>query len=172
MEWTKREQDKWHDGEDITDKKLMVKAEMRYKEREDEWNTPSAEQQQIVVMQAQIQELLNRKAPTNPKKKLKEEKPDKDPKADVRKKPPRQRVYTGDEAWRNVPPGPREPHVKTVNGRETKWCKFHKNWASHGTDACFHNPENQKPDTDITAALAQVGIHDVLEEDDDHEGQS
>ena len=63
VEQIERQKDKFDDGEDITVKTLMQVALIRYKDRKRSglWQAPSAEEEQIIALTAQVKGLQTKK---------------------------------------------------------------------------------------------------------------
>ena len=157
--------DRYDEGEDMSPEHLMTKALVKYQtlNLESEWNAPTEEERDIIAMRAQITELraeLSGKS-TKTKKKPKEDKTDK-------RTPAKAKSFKGKWAWRHVSPKDGEPHAKTFEGEQWQFCEHHGYWCKHATEACEKNKQQQSQESkDITAAMADVGIEDVEEDDDD-----
>jgi hypothetical protein len=56
VEYVEKQKDKFDEGEDMTTKKLMQVALIKYKDRKraDKWKAPSVEEEQIIALTAQI----------------------------------------------------------------------------------------------------------------------
>ena len=125
------------DGRDnMTYQQLMSAAEAMYlnKKRAGEWNAPTAEEEQIIAMTAQIKSLrADQKKPL--KKKEKETTKDKD------------RIKFETQPWMLVPPSANETSkVKKYNKKDWRWCVKHQKWTLHG------KPGNECRLTDEQAA--------------------
>lgn len=64
VEYIEKQKDKYDEGEDVSSKKLMQVALIKYKDRKrsDLWQAPSVEEEQILLLTAQIGELQKTKA--------------------------------------------------------------------------------------------------------------
>ena len=119
----------------LTPEKLMSMALEKFtilKEVKGTWREMSAEQKQIVALNARLEKT---KATSNKKENVKSNKrndkksggkPKKTSGAKTRKALP----------WQTEAPKPGEPTSKTVDGREWHYCSKHKKWGSHKTSEC------------------------------------
>lgn len=141
-------EDKWEDGEsDITPEKLMLLAENKYKTLVEKgtWKAKSKEAQEIVALRAEIKAKWNKQSTGNKDKGKNKAKNDK--KGNKKdKKTTRERK---NEPWMTIAPKSGEPHTKTKDSEEWFWCKQHKKWGKHKTEACEGiGVPKHKPDSD------------------------
>jgi hypothetical protein len=79
-------------------------------------------------------------------------------------------TFKGKWAWRKVKPKQGEKLTKKFEGEPWDWCEHHGYWCKHTTADCekFKNEQKKKNSSadasNITAAMAQLGIEDVVEE--------
>jgi hypothetical protein len=90
----------------------------------------------------------------------------------------------GSKEWRNTMDAGMV--CKEVNGAQWTWCVFHNCYCKHTSEECNGNPKNgghkivdqdnkhvptppyqNVAGTPLTAAMANVGIEDVMEEDEE-----
>jgi hypothetical protein len=45
-----------------------------------------------------------------------------------------------DEAWKKIPPGAGEPHVKKIKTKDFNWCVHHMAWTVHTPGDCRLRP--------------------------------
>ena len=129
--YIKRKQDEFDEGGDITADKLMLLAANKYKTMVEDgvYNKPSAEEEKIIALQAQIKKLA--------KNNKKNDKKDKDvkTKGDGSKAKDKGRKKKPD--WMLRPPTPNEVNKsKKVNGKEYWWCTALSCWARHHPNDC------------------------------------
>jgi hypothetical protein len=167
LAYIQRFKDRHDEGGTITTDELMTKAEQKYKTLllDKEWNRPSPEQEDIIALRAQFEELKKKHA------KAVKATPTEKRKATFKKGTNGTRTFTGDSAWRSIPPKAGESLTKTVQGKEWKYCSVHKFWCSHTAETCRDKPTNestrQPTPEEITASLAAVGVQDNDDDSDD-----
>ena len=127
-------EDDYNDGTlmNLTPEKLMSLAVNKYRTLVDDsaWNQESAQQKQIVALNAQIQKLISdKKKPTTNSKvaKPKQTGKGKDKKGNKDRKYPN---------WKYKAPTGNEPKAKSVKGKQFYWCKHHELWCEHTEDQC------------------------------------
>mgnify|MGYP005846595275 CR=1 FL=1 len=163
--------DRYDEGDNVTIETLMTKAEQKYKTMslEQQWNKPSAEKEELIALRAQFEELKKARP-----RKATPQRDDKKP-VGIKGKPPKKGkdgkpIFEGDQAWRNVAPKEGESEVKNVDGKEWKYCKYHGYWCAHTSSKCNDKDRLQKEHTEhdeITAAMASIGIEDVVEDSEE-----
>jgi hypothetical protein len=121
--------DDYEEGATTTVNGLMHQALTKYKDlkRSNKWQAPTAEEEQIVALTAQIEKLKR-----YTKKGTGAETADGDKKR-------KDRVRRADDpkfAWKLVKPKSGEPEVKVVNGKTYYWCAKHDAWTLHKPDEC------------------------------------
>jgi hypothetical protein len=130
VEQIERQKDKFDDGEDIMVKTLMQVALIRYKDRKRSglWQAPSAEEEQIIALTAQVKGLQTKKHGASSKS-------TKEKKSTSTKMP-----HRNDDpkyAWKIVAPKPGEPTTKEWNKKTYHFCPNHKAWCLHNqTEDC------------------------------------
>jgi hypothetical protein len=119
--------DDYEEGAATTVNGLMHQALTKFKDlkRSKKWQAPTAEEEQIVALVAQVEQL---KQGTAKKKKSGEKGGEK------------QRKQRRDDdpkyAWKLVKPKHGEPLTKDVNGKTYHWCPKHTAWVLHDPGAC------------------------------------
>jgi hypothetical protein len=130
-------EDDYNDGTlmNLTPEKLMSLAVNKYRTLVDDnaWNQESAQQKQIVALNAQIQKLIGDKSkkPTTANKDAKQAKPTGNKGKD--KKGNKARKYPD---WKYKAPTGNEPKAKSIKGKQFYWCKHHELWCEHTEDQC------------------------------------
>lgn len=119
----------------LTPEKLMSMALEKFtilKEVKKTWREMSAEQKQIVALNARLEKS---KTPSNKKENVKTSKRN-DKKGGRKPKKTSSAKARKDLPWMSETPKPGEPTTKTVDGREWHYCTKHKKWGSHKTSDC------------------------------------
>ena len=159
VEYIEKQKDKYDEGEDITTKKLMQVALIKYKDRKrsDMWQAPSPEEEQIMALTAQVGELQKQKGSS----KTTSDKPKKK-KGGFEKKKTAAEHYSGDKyAWKLVPPASGEPKSKEVNKKTYHFCPHHNEgaglWVLHSPAKCDRREEKKDPSNkDKTMSLTKI----------------
>ena len=136
-----------------------------------DWMAETAEQKQIVALQAHVATLhkaLDAKKSKSPKSDKKKKKKDNDHKT----KRKRTNNDKGDKkgkypAWKLVAPEGNAPTTKQVKGKTFYWCKHHQLWTAHKESDCAkgktggdaHNDDALRPD------LAALNAHTADDDD-------
>ena len=183
--FTREQRSKYEQGDNTDMDELLNKAEALHtnKQLRKKWNQPSAEHEQIVALKAELESIKKTPTQTAPRKPNEKATPPSSEGGDPKKKRERYKkgpdgipLFTGKDKWRLNEPGPGDPHAKTVDGQLAKFCKWHGFWCSHLSDDCREKEKLQAKraaaaaaatGTDITAAMAQVGIEDVVSDDEE-----
>ena len=160
VEYIEKQKDKYDEGEDITTKKLMQVALIKYKDRKrsEMWQTPSPEEEQIMALTAQVGELQKQKSSS----KATSDKPKKKKGGSDSKKKTFAERYAGDKyAWKLVPPASGEPKSKEVNKKTYHFCPHHNEgaglWVLHSPAKCDRREEKtDTPNKDKTMSLTKV----------------
>lgn len=162
------QKDKYDEGADIDDKKLMLLALTKYKDRirANEWQAPSAEQEQIIALTAQINDLKKKKGfERNDGAKKKKTADSDDPRF----------------AWKKVAPAEGDPKSKVVNGKTYHFGCRHKAWVLHKPEDCRMKGPNMKdeskeskksatgPSLEMSKAMKAIWNGDDDESDSDQE---
>jgi hypothetical protein len=152
---------------ELTPKTLMDRAQEMYDTAglEETWEELTEEQQELVALRAELEAMRKdgkkkQEGGKKPTKESKKKKPTKKGKA----------TFKGKWAWRKVKPKQGEKLTKKFEGETWDWCEHHGYWCKHTTADCekFKNEQKKKNSSadasNITAAMAQLGIEDVVEE--------
>ena len=163
VEYVEKQKDKFDEGEEVTTKKLMQVALVKYKDRKrsNNWQAPSHEEEQIIALTAQISDLHARQKPTAADKEKKVGK-----KSDSKKA--REAKLNDKYAWKLEAPGSGEPTSKEVNSKMYHFCKNHNSgngaWVIHHPSKCDKEPKKektkQKSDPTLTLSKALRAIHE------------
>ena len=139
VEQIERQKDKFDDGEDVTVKTLMQVALIRYKDRKRSglWQAPSAEEEQIIALTAQVKGLQTKKHGARSKS-------TREKKLESTKTP--RRNDDPKYAWKLVAPKPGEPTTKEWNKKTYHFCTNHKAWCLHNQTDCTLG-DNPQPKT-------------------------
>jgi hypothetical protein len=178
-----RVKDDWElDHSNITPQQLMKLALNKYDTRvlEKSRNKPSSEEREIVALKAQITKLssTSKQSSTGTSDASASTS---DPTITTNNKRRRNgkhksstftgmknKVWTGDNKWRGEAPSPGAPTTKVVKGKTYHYCSHHKCWLGHTTAQCkAAAKESSGTSSNITASLANIGLADIVEEDDD-----
>ena len=139
VEQIERQKDKFDDGEDIMVKTLMQVALIRYKDRKRSglWQAPSAEEEQMIALTAQVKVLQTNKQGASSKST--KEKNSASTKMPRRNDDPK---YT----WKLMASKQGEPTTKEWNNKKTYHiCQSHKAWCLHNqTDCTFGSSPQPK----------------------------
>ena len=177
VEYVEKQKDRFDEGEDITYKKLMQVALIKFKDRKrsDKWQAPSAEEEQILALTAQIGDLKKEKSALADKAKKGGSKNKQGDGKKAREAAKMAERY----AWKLVPPEPGEPKTKEVNGKTYHFCMHHNDgkgaWVIHHPDKCDrretknHKGKSAEEKKVMTLTKALKAIH---EEDDDDAASS
>jgi hypothetical protein len=160
VEYIEKQKDKYDEGEDITTKKLMQVALIKYKDRKrsDMWQAPSPEEEQIMALTAQVGELQKQKGSAKPTS----DKPKKKKGGIEKTKTTTADHYSGAKyAWKLVPPANGEPKTKEVNKKTYHFCPHHNEgaglWVIHSPAKCDRREEKKDtPNKDKTMSLTKV----------------
>lgn len=176
---TQKESDYEEGTTSLTPSRLMLLAENKFKtlKEKKEWCIPSAEQEEIVALRAdlkKIQQKANKANKSNGKKDGKGKdgkKGDKKGKSND-KKPSKKST----KEWITKAPKPGEPKTKEVDGVTWKFCEKHKKWGQHTTEECEGRGIDTKPGTDdkktkwnpklVRAQKATVRFSELPSDDD------
>ena len=159
LDFIRRKENSYEEGEDITPNNLMADALVKYKARKlvDKWSAPTKEQGQILALTAQLEKLQlppKKAAAATPKKSSKSAKKDK-----------------SKWAWKNIMPKDGEPTTKDFEGKKYHiGCKFHPlQWVCHSEAKCSKNPANgdSPPVDDNGRKLPAARINTALTETSD-----
>jgi hypothetical protein len=174
--------DDWElDHSNITPQQLMKLALNKYDTRilKKSWNKPLSEEQEIVALKAQITKLSASKqsstdtqdasasaAPTsttttNNKRRRKDNGKHKASFTGMKNK-----VWTGDNKWHGEAPSLGTPTTKVVKGKTYHYCSHHNCWLGHTTAQCKAAAKESGTLSNITASLANVGLTDIVEDDE------
>lgn len=168
--WADRTRETYElNGMEVDD--LMQAALQKYQTlvQADKWCVLSQQQREIVALRAQLNN-INLKSKTTPKKSGDDAKKTKKVVEVGGKK------FVGKWAWRGIPPKPGEPTTKTFEDAEWHYCEHHGYWAKHlGTDCLMNKSKSDdepagptdKENMGITAAMADLGVADVISDEDD-----
>jgi len=177
---TQKESDYEEGTTSLTPSRLMLLADNKYKtlKEKNEWCIPSAEQEEIVALRAdmkKMQQRANKAGKSNGKKGGK----DKDGKKGAKKgkggdKKSSKRTT---KEWITKAPKPGEPKTKEVDGVTWKFCEKHKKWGQHTTEECEGRGIDTKPGSDdksktkwnpklVRAQKATVRFSEAPDEDD------
>jgi hypothetical protein len=135
-----RQKDKFDDGEDVMVKTLMQVALIRYKDRKRSglWQAPSAEEEQIIALTAQVKGLQKKNHGASSKS-------TKEKNSDATKTP--RRNDDPKYAWKLVAPKPGEPTTKEWSKKTYQFCPNHKAWCLHNQTDCTLGSSAQQPKT-------------------------
>ena len=176
-----RVKDDWElDHSNITPHQLMKLALNKYDTRvlEKSWNKPSSEEREIVALKAQITKLSTSKSSSPDSKDASAPAPSSSTNTNKRRrngngkhKPDftgmKNKVWTGDSKWRGEAPSPGAPTTKVVKGKTYHYCSHHKCWLGHTTANCkAAAKESSGTTSNIHASLANIGLADIIEDDD------
>ena len=135
VEYIEKQKDRFDEGEDIDSKKMMQVALIKFKDRKraDKWQAPSAQEEQIIALTAQVSALSKGRGDQGKKGGTK-----KDPEAG--KKKIRDAKYAEQYAWKLIAPAPGEPKTKEVGKKTYNFCMHHNDgagaWVIHHPDNC------------------------------------
>jgi predicted RNA-binding protein YlxR (DUF448 family) len=172
VEYVEKQKDRFDEGEDITYKKLMQVALIKFKDRKrsDKWQAPSAEEEQILALTAQIGDLKKEKSALADKAKKGGSKN----KQGDGKKAKEAAKMAERYAWKLVPPETGEPRTKEVNGKTYHFCMHHNDgkgaWVIHHPDKCDkRETKNQKGKSAAEKKVMSLtkALKAIHEEDDD-----
>lgn len=160
-----KKKDDYEDGGNTTPTILMHHALTKYKDlkRAKKWQAPSAEEEKIVALSAQVESLKKfakkKGHATNTKESdgKKGKRRDDDPKY----------------KWKKVAPKTGEPHTKTVNGKNYHWCKGHLAWTIHSNEECRMVPDASSAGEDeitFTQAMQAIAEDETDDEDSENDG--
>ena len=173
VEYIEKQKDKFDEGEEITYKKLMQVALIKFKDRKrsDKWQAPSAEEEQIIALTAQIGDLKKAKS-ANTDAKMKNA-GGKNKGADA-KKQAKSAKMSERYAWKLLPPTSGEAKTKEVDGKTYHFCMNHNDgqgaWVIHHPDKCDkreikHTKAKTTSDKVLSLTKALKAIHDESNDD-------
>lgn len=176
-----------HDAHPMSPEDILEAAAKEYRSMviNKEWITQSP-QQQILALQVQFQQQLAAATAATATTAQGSSSPAPDAPGGSTKKDRKQRLrrgadgrpaFSGDEAWRLLPPTAGDVQVKPWKEQTLKWCAKHGYWCSHSTEECrdkdkpdfkFVKPPRDDASTvsGITASMTCLGIDDVTAADD------
>ena len=143
--------DKFDEGEDVTTKKLMQVALIKYKDRKraDKWQAPSVEEEQIIAWTAQIGDLKNASATQTGTAENMGKKSTVSKMGEGKKN--RTSRFAEKYAWKLVPPAAGKPTTKEMDKKTYHFCMHHNN----GAGAWSSQHKGKKP-TDKVMLLTKV----------------
>jgi hypothetical protein len=155
VDWIKRREERYDEGEDTTYSHLMQLADNKYRMMVEsgEWNRPSKQDEQIQALLSEVaQKTQNQPKKPGPKK---EPSVNKDPKKD-KGKGGKKKDNDKNYAWKKVPPKEGEPHTKKMRQKTYHWCPNHKAWTVHSPSECngIAPSTNESKELKLTQALA------------------
>ena len=156
--------DDYEEGAATTVNGLMHQALTKFKDlkRSKKWQAPTAEEEQIVALVAQVEQLkkFTKKSKSSSEKvadKIRKKRRDDDPKY----------------AWKMVKPKQGETSKKEVNGKTYHWCPKHNAWTLHEPGACRlekgENKHKQKGEEGELTMMQAMTEDSDIESDDDEE---
>jgi hypothetical protein len=173
VDYIEKQKDKYDEGEDLSTKRLMQVALIKYKDRKraDLWQAPSIKEEQILALTAQIDAMKKAKISTAKTKKSDSKK------ANDAKKKTRADTYAEKYAWKIVPPAEGEPKTKEVNKKNYHFCPHHNNgagaWVIHHPSACDRRDDKKGEPKEKAMSLTKVlqaiqeEANDVLSDEDE-----
>ena len=145
IDYIRKKEDQYDEGEDIDVDMLMLQAGNKYKTmiQQGTWAAPSAEEEKIIALESKIQQ-LQKSSSSKGKKKGNQQK------GKAKKEATNSRGRKPD--WMMKEPAPHEMNKsKKVNKREYWWCKTHKSWCRHKDSECkglgIKTPQNNDKST-------------------------
>ena len=166
VEYIEKQKDRYDEGEDLTTKRLMQVALIKYKDRKrsDVWQAPSLEEEQIMALTAQLDAMEKAKANASKVKKAETKK------GNDAKKKARTDKYAEKYAWKLIPPAAGEPKTKDVNKKTYHFCPHHNNgvgaWVIHHPNACDRRDEKKGETKEKAMSLTKV-LQAIQEEAND-----
>ena len=166
----------YESGNPIEWKDLLNRAEAIFNNKmlRKKWNQQSADKEELIALRAAVEVLKKSPKASSPMPSSNEGGAPKKRNCErLQKDEHGHPIFTGDQTFRNVKPKPRESHVKMVNGKEWKWCEHYGYWCSHTTTECRNKDKLSPKDKStansatITAAMAHIGIEDVVSDKDE-----
>ena len=172
VEYIRKKEDQYDEGDDIDVDLLMLQAGNKYKTmvQQGTWAAPSAEEEKIIALESKIQQLQ--------KSSSKKGKKNSQPKGKAKKDSGKSRTKKPD--WMTKEPAPHEMNKsKKVNNREYWWCKTHKSWCRHKDSECkglgIKMPQNKdkspspnasKSDSEKQRLKLSSALETVMEEEE------
>jgi predicted nucleic acid-binding Zn-ribbon protein len=164
VDYVSRLEDRIDDGKTIDSVTLMSWCLTKYlmKVQRNAWQAPTAEDEKIVALQAQVEGLKVMAATANANARKEDTQGGRAP-----QRPKKER-----EPWMKVPPKEEEPGTKTMKGAEYKWCDKHV-WCKHATPDCRNinftptQPAANEPGNGEAPRLAVDSTLQALVEDEE-----
>ena len=142
VEYIEKCQDEYEDGADITYQSLMHKAEEKYQSRilNDEWNSLSSEQEEIIALKAKVASLSDKKHTIKVDQHKTSNKNYRLNNPSIKDYKTNKRNHKGfsresRDKWRNEKPIDKVK-TKTIKGTTYHYCDLHKAWGKHKTEEC------------------------------------
>jgi hypothetical protein len=141
----------------------MHQALTKFKDlkRSKKWQAPTAEEEQIVALVAQVEQLKKFTKKTKSGEKV------------VEKKRKQRRDDDPKYAWKLVKPKQGDPSKKEVTGKTYHWCPKHNAWTLHEPGACRleggGNKHKQKGEAGELTMMQAITEEDSDFESDDEE---
>jgi len=157
MEYIERQKEKYDEGDAITVSVLMQSALNKFmdRKRDNKWQAPSADEQKIVALTAQVEKLKKTKTPGRARNQESTRAPNR---RDEEK-----------FAWKKVKPTASEKgKTKTMNEKVYHWCKKHVAWTLHSAEKCrLKEPETieNEPEEELTMNQAMQAILDGADDE-------
>jgi len=131
-------QNKHDDSDDLSADQLMMKAENKHKAlvERNQWNAKSKEEEQIIALNAELQEVTKKLKLSNKKDNDKKSKKDFKTKSKGGPKGEGKGKDKEKDKWKLVPPKGDEPKTTKVGNFTWNWCPHHKKWAQHLPSEC------------------------------------
>jgi hypothetical protein len=167
VDYIKRREERYDEGEDITHQALMLVAANKYRMMTEcgEWNKLSGQEEKIIALNAQLT-AMNKKyvgktpavvKPKDDSKKKGKGKKGGGPKGD-----------SDQYAWKKVPPKEGDAKTKTVQKKVYHWCTNHQAWTVHSPAECKgvgfrgdNKSQSESKETKLVQALVALqGDHE------------
>lgn len=131
----------------VSSEQLIIWAQQKYNlmMNKGQWIVEASKKDEIVAMQAQIDDLKGKLTLADKTKAAIEGGTAKTNGKEFQKK---------DEAWKKTPPAAGEPRTKKIRNKVFHWCEHHMAWTMHKTDECRLRPGYSDAATNVTTPVA------------------
>jgi hypothetical protein len=135
VEYIRKKEDQYDEGEDINVDMLMLQASNKYKTmvQQGTWAAPSSEEEKIIALEAKIKQIQSSQKKSTNSNSTQEKSKGKD-KGNSKKG---NKKRGSKPAWMTKPPSQENmTKSKTVDNKEYWWCTKHKSWGRHKASEC------------------------------------
>jgi hypothetical protein len=139
----------------VSSEQLIIWAQQKYNlmVNKGQWIIEPSKKDEIVAMQAQIDDLKGKLTLADKTKAAIEGGTAKTNGKEFQKK---------DEAWKKTPPAAGEPRTKKIRNKVFHWCEHHMAWTMHKADECRLRPGYSDAATNVITPIAAAATESAI----------